>query len=114
MKEKKSSKKPDPASAGIALVDQPAQVKAAENSTPVAENEQPGKKASHKKAAAKSEKPGKPAQAVKAAKEEKKPLNFKVSSEFRREFKTFASAHDMKLSKLLVLAFESFRKQRGD
>lgn len=113
MKEKKSAKKPVPASTGIVLVDQPAQVKPAE-AEQVAESKPPAKKATHKKAALKPEKAGKPAQAVKAAKEEKKPLNFKVSSEFRREFKTFASAHDMKLSKLLVLAFESFRKQQGD
>jgi hypothetical protein len=42
------------------------------------------------------------------------PLNFRVSAEFRREFKTYAAAHDFKLNELLKLAFESYRKQRGD
>lgn len=42
------------------------------------------------------------------------PLNFRVSAEFRREFKTYAAAHDFKLNELLKLAFESHRKQRGD
>lgn len=71
---------------------------------------QKGKKAI---ATVKAEKPAK-VKAEKAAKEEKKPINFKVSSDFRREFKTYASAHDLKLSKLLELAFESYRKQNGD
>ena len=31
------------------------------------------------------------------------PLNFRVSAEFRREFKTYAAAHDLKLNKLLAL-----------
>lgn len=42
------------------------------------------------------------------------PLNFRVSSAFRREFKTYAAAHDMKLNELLVTCFESYRRQRGD
>ncbi len=42
------------------------------------------------------------------------PLNFRVSAEFRREFKTYAAAHDMKLNELLKRAFESYRKQKGD
>lgn len=42
------------------------------------------------------------------------PLNFRVSPEFRREFKTYAAAHDLKLNELLVKCFESFRKQQGD
>jgi len=42
------------------------------------------------------------------------PLNFRVSAEFRREFKTYAAAHDLKLNKLLVLSFHNYRKQRGD
>ena len=32
------------------------------------------------------------------------PLNFRVSAEFRREFKTYAAAHDLKLNKLLALS----------
>ena len=33
------------------------------------------------------------------------PLNFKVPKEFRREFKTFASQHDMKMVALLQEGF---------
>jgi hypothetical protein len=42
------------------------------------------------------------------------PLNFKVSAKLRREFKTYAAAHDMKLIELLQAAFDSYRAQRGD
>ena len=42
------------------------------------------------------------------------PLNFRVSAEFRREFKTYAAAHDLKLNKLLILSFHNYRKQHGD
>ncbi len=42
------------------------------------------------------------------------PLNFRVSAEFRREFKTYAAAHDLKLNKLLALSFQNYRKQNGD
>ncbi len=42
------------------------------------------------------------------------PLNFRISAEFRREFKTYAAAHDLKLNELLKRAFESYRKQQGD
>ncbi len=55
-----------------------------------------------------------PVKATKPAKIEKKPLNFKVAGDFRREFKTYASTHDLKLNRLLELAFESYRKQHGD
>jgi hypothetical protein len=41
------------------------------------------------------------------------PLNFRVSAEFRREFKTYAAAHDLKLNKLLALSFQAYRQQRG-
>ena len=54
-----------------------------------------------------------PVKAAKPSKIEKKPLNFKVAVEFRREFKTYASTHDLKLNRLLELAFESYRKQHG-
>lgn len=68
--------------------------------------------------AAKRAKPAKraasPAKAAKPAKVAKKPLNFKVPADFRREFKTYASTHDLKLNQLLEAAFESYRKQRGD
>lgn len=42
------------------------------------------------------------------------PLNFRVSAEFRGEFKTYAAAHDLKLNKLLALSFQTYRQQRGD
>lgn len=42
------------------------------------------------------------------------PLNFRVSGDFRREFKTYAAAHDLKLNELLVKAFHSYRMQQGD
>ena len=42
------------------------------------------------------------------------PLNFRVGAEFRREFKTYAAAHDLKLNELLRRSFEAYRKQHGD
>ena len=39
------------------------------------------------------------------------PLNFRVSSTFRRQFKTYAAQHDLKLNELLRLSFEAFRQQ---
>lgn len=42
------------------------------------------------------------------------PLNFRVSNVFRREFKTYAAAHDLKLNELLKRSFEAYRKQQGD
>jgi hypothetical protein len=42
------------------------------------------------------------------------PLNFKVPAHFRREFKTYAAAHGMKLNELLQRTFEAYRKQQGD
>jgi hypothetical protein len=42
------------------------------------------------------------------------PLNFRVSADFRRAFKTYAASHDLKLNALLKLSFESYRKQQGD
>jgi hypothetical protein len=42
------------------------------------------------------------------------PLNFRVSADFRRVFKTYAASHDLKLNALLKLSFESYRKQQGD
>ncbi|MCW2272800.1 hypothetical protein GJ654_01740 [Rhodoblastus acidophilus] len=89
---------------------------ATEPASPVTAPDQTGKSAKTSKA--KSEKStGKSDSLAKAKvekpKDAKKALNFKVSSEFRREFKTYASAHDMKLGKLLEVAFESYRKQNG-
>jgi hypothetical protein len=42
------------------------------------------------------------------------PLNFRISATFRREFKTYAARHDLKLNELLRLSFEAYRIQRGD
>jgi hypothetical protein len=42
------------------------------------------------------------------------PLNFKVPANFRRAFKTYAAAHDMKLNELLQRSFEAYRQQHGD
>ncbi|MEY2853175.1 MAG: hypothetical protein RL030_307 [Pseudomonadota bacterium] len=42
------------------------------------------------------------------------PLNFRVSGTFRREFKTYAATHDLKLNELLRLSFEAYRRTNGD
>jgi hypothetical protein len=42
------------------------------------------------------------------------PLNFRISATFRREFRTYAATHDLKLNELLRLCFEAYRKQKGD
>ncbi len=42
------------------------------------------------------------------------PLNFRVPETFRREFKTYAAQHDMKLNELLRLSFAALRRQNGD
>ena len=42
------------------------------------------------------------------------PLNFRVGAGFRREFKTYAAAHDLKLNELLRHSFEAYRKLQGD
>jgi hypothetical protein len=42
-----------------------------------------------------------------------KPLNFKVPSEFHREFKTYAAAQGTTMLELLREGFELLKKQRG-
>lgn len=42
------------------------------------------------------------------------PLNFKIPANFRREFKTYAAAHGMKLNELLQRSFKAYRQQQGD
>jgi len=42
------------------------------------------------------------------------PLNFRVPASFRREFKTYAAGHDLKLNELLRRSFEAYRKAQGD
>ena len=39
------------------------------------------------------------------------PLNFKVSEKFRREFKTYAAQHNMKLNQLLFNAFAVLKEK---
>ena len=41
------------------------------------------------------------------------PLNFKVPRDFRREFKTYASQHDMKMVELLQEGFRLIKGQHG-
>jgi hypothetical protein len=41
------------------------------------------------------------------------PLNFKVTKAFRREFKTYASQHDMKMVELLHEAFRLVKKHHA-
>jgi hypothetical protein len=42
------------------------------------------------------------------------PLNFRVGASFRREFKTYAAAHDLKLNELLRRCFAAYRQQNGE
>jgi len=58
--------------------------------------------------------PPAPAPAPKKQGEPVEPLNFKVPARFRREFKTYAAAHGMKLNELLQRSFEDYRRQQGD
>ena len=41
------------------------------------------------------------------------PLNFKVPSDFRREFKTYAAQHNKKLNQLLFEAFAALKAKNG-
>ncbi len=41
------------------------------------------------------------------------PLNFRVRPEFRRRFRMFAAAHDLKHNELLQLAFDEYEKRHG-
>ena len=40
------------------------------------------------------------------------PLNFRVPGDFRRRFKMFAAANDMKLNELLYRSFEQYEASR--
>jgi hypothetical protein len=42
------------------------------------------------------------------------PLNFKVSSEFRREFKTYAAQHNKKLNQLLYESFNALKTSHAE
>jgi hypothetical protein len=56
--------------------------------------------------AAESSQPERRAKALEPAQE---PLNFRVTARFRRDFKTFAATHDMKLNELLQRCFEAYQ-----
>ncbi len=49
-----------------------------------------------------------------APREEIVPLNFRIPASLRREFKTYAAQHDMKLNELFRAAFDAYRAQQGD
>jgi hypothetical protein len=42
------------------------------------------------------------------------PLNFKVPSDFRREFKTYAAQHNKKLNQLLYEAFAALKAKHAE
>lgn len=42
------------------------------------------------------------------------PLNFKVSAEFRREFKTYAAQHNKKLNQLLYESFAALKATHAE
>jgi hypothetical protein len=42
------------------------------------------------------------------------PLNFRIPASFRREFRTYAATHDLKLNELLRLCFDAYRRQQRD
>lgn len=42
------------------------------------------------------------------------PLNFKVSAEFRRDFKTFAAQNNMKLYELLYESFAALKSKHAE
>jgi hypothetical protein len=42
------------------------------------------------------------------------PLNFKVPADFRREFKTYAAQHNMKLNQLLFESFAALKAKHAD
>jgi hypothetical protein len=42
------------------------------------------------------------------------PLNFKVSAEFRRDFKTYAAQNNMKLYELLYKSFAALKSKNAE
>ena len=77
---------------------------------PAAANESPPPKAAAARATARS----KPAAEPEAKEANFTPLNFRIPASFRREFRTYAAGHDLKLNELLRLCFEAYRRQKGD
>jgi hypothetical protein len=41
------------------------------------------------------------------------PLTFKVSAEFKREFRRYAVDHDLRLNQVLVRAFEALKRSEA-
>ena len=41
------------------------------------------------------------------------PLNFRVPGEFRRRFRMYAAAHDLKLNELLRMVFDEYEKKHS-
>ena len=66
------------------------------------------------KAAVRSPARGKVAPEPEAKEPNLTPLNFRIPASFRREFRTYAATHDLKLNELLRLCFEAYRRQKGD
>jgi hypothetical protein len=52
--------------------------------------------------------------AVPEVREELTPLNFRIPASFRREFKTYAATHDLKLNELLRRCFDVYRNTQRD
>lgn len=41
------------------------------------------------------------------------PMNFKVSAEFRKKYRTLAAMHDVSMTDILKESFELYRQQKG-
>ena len=41
------------------------------------------------------------------------PMNFKVSAEFRKQYRTLAAMHDVSMTDILKESFELYRQQKG-
>jgi len=41
------------------------------------------------------------------------PLTFKVSADFKREFRRYAADHDLRLNQVLVRAFEALKRSEA-
>jgi len=66
---------------------------------------------SHRARNATTRKPVKPKPSASSDAAKDAPLNFKVSADFRREFKTYAAQHNKKLNQLLYEAFAALKAQ---
>jgi hypothetical protein len=54
-----------------------------------------------------------PAPKVGEGREALVPLNFRIGETFRREFKTYAASHDLKLNELLRLCFDFYKSRQN-